>query len=185
MSVDYAGAVGSKQPDAVSVGDLLHLQLDLQAVLAKFCKPCGLDDDIAYSALTALLHDIRRDPCRDQDDSHINWLRHRADARICLAAADLIGTGIYGIELSSELVADQIGKDVPSQFSRCAGGTNDCNALRIEQVVQVLLFSLRRLWSRIAQNDASINHHVALWIEEHWIEIHLRDIGIVHHEVGY
>jgi len=102
--------------------------------------------------------------------------------------ADLIGPGIDGIELSPELVADQIGEDIPAQLSRRAGGTYDRYALGIEEVMQVEACSCRRRGLRLpgrAQDDAGVDHAVAIGIKKDGIQIHLRDLGIGQHKIGY
>ena len=41
----------------------------------------------------------------------------------------------------------------------------------------------RRPW--LSQNYAGIDHHIAVRIEEHGIQVHFRDIGVLHHIVRY
>ena len=114
VGVDDAGAVGAQKTHAITIGDLLHRQLYLLALIAQFSKAGRLHHNVAYPALAALLHHIRSHPCRYQDYGHIHRLRNGADAGIGLVPADLIGPGVDGIELSPELVADQIGEDIPA-----------------------------------------------------------------------
>ena len=185
MGIDDAGTVGAQQPNTVSICDLFHPQLYLLAFRTKLCKTCGLNHNVAHTALAALFNDIRRHTRRDQDDGHVNWFRHSADAWISLEALNLVCLGIDRIKHTSEVVADKIGEDVPAQFSGSPGGADDGDALRIKEVVKILFDQSRRCRTRLAQNYAGVNRHVAVRIEEYGIQVHFSDIGILHHIVRY
>ena len=186
VSVDDPRAVRSKQPHAIPICDLFHLQFDLLALWPQLRKPGRLDHDIAHAALAALLHYIRGHACRDQNDGHIHRLGHRADAGIGLDTMNLLCSGVDGIELTLELVADQIGEDIPAQLSGRTRSPDHRYALRIEEVMQILLlFPGGWTGPGLAQDDSGVDHSATMRIEEHGIQIHLPDAGLQVHKIRY
>jgi len=128
--------VGAKNTAAALVGDLD--ELFLLGVVADFREARG-DDDVTLDLLLSSLASAADDELGgDGVDSKVDLLiRDISDLGVSLDTADLRSLGVDGVNLTGILAVDEVLDDSVTDAADLGGGTDDSNALRIEDLIHL------------------------------------------------
>ena len=119
--------VGSEEPDAVFLGLLLELLLELGSCRAVLLESCGQDGGILNSGLAQVGH-LAGDVCGlDRDDCEVDGLADLGNVRVRLVALDHPALGVDRVKLSLETGVNHILYEHSTELGLIVRSSYDCD----------------------------------------------------------
>ena len=129
-------AVGADDADAVFLGNIQNIMLQLGALAPRFAKSGSNDNRALDALLPALAHDVGHKGAGHDDDRQINRAGRLQNAGQAFHPQDFLTLGIDRVNLTLEAVLNDILENAIPQLGFVAGSAHDGYRLRVKEHIE-------------------------------------------------